>query len=524
MIHVLGSTNAAELPTAFTPTHLYAVTSHSSGVPQIYCPSETKLSIQIILFNRPNPTQMQYLSLYPICLALGNKRINAGETSDSVDRVDIAEKEAQVRSAKLVKKLKLHAVVKHAPTPKEQSFPMIINQCNCAAEMDRLLQSNVSLVGTRPKRSLSVGERVVESASSAWDLFVLGVSYILMNWIYPIITKGLVTMIITHRVVAEVVLRVLEWRARPDAAALKDISATAQQIDIRLQQFCYWPIQYLTLRKRKDDWESVTNSHADYIRFYNSLWLVANDVIIGIAIGSYLIENADWVASQINLILSGSTVEGLQQTISWLMGWPAGLKLNNELAVFLGDLFLWVIEHWASKLSLTCSYTQKSDINWSFITGALASLRPFLRHVVYMIGCSGFAGASMTIAMFSDLLSIFTIHIYSFYVASARIFNWQLTIIISLFHLFRGRKRNVLRKRIDSCDYELDQLLLGTILFTLLFFLLPTVLVFYITFASARMAIISLKAMLDTSLAFLNHFPLFALMLRVKDSKRLPGK
>lgn len=129
----------------------------------------------------------------------------------------------------------------------------------------------------------------------------------------------------------------------------------------------------------------------------------------------------------------------------------------------------------------------------------------------------------MPIALFSDMISILTLHIYSFYMASARIFNWQYTILLSLFQLFRGKKHNVLRKRIDSCDYDLDQLLLGTILFTLLFFLLPTVLVFYLTFATARMAIISLKAVLDTLLACLNHFPLFALMLRLKDSQRLPG-
>lgn len=129
----------------------------------------------------------------------------------------------------------------------------------------------------------------------------------------------------------------------------------------------------------------------------------------------------------------------------------------------------------------------------------------------------------MPIALVSDLLSLLTLHIYSFYVASARIFHWQLTIIISLFHLFRGKKHNVLRKRIDSCDYDLDQLLLGTILFTLLIFLLPTVVVFYIAFASARMTIILLKATLDTLLSMLNHFPLFALMLRIKDSQRLPG-
>lgn len=154
----------------------------------------------------------------------------------------------------------------------------------------------------------------------------------------------------------------------------------------------------------------------------------------------------------------------------------------------------------------------------------MAGLRPLLPHVIFFIGFSSFAGATMPISLFSDLLSILTLHIYSFYVASARIFNWQLTIIISLFHLFRGKKRNVLRNRIDSCDYDLDQLLLGTILFTLLFFLLPTVAIFYMTFASARMIIISLKAALDTLLSCLNHFPLFALMLRIKDARRLPGQ
>jgi len=151
------------------------------------------------------------------------------------------------------------------------------------------------------------------------------------------------------------------------------------------------------------------------------------------------------------------------------------------------------------------------------------ALRPALPHIIWFIGVASFVGASLPIALFSDLLSLLTIHIYSFYLASARIYHWQLTILISLFHLFRGKKHNVLRNRIDSCDYDLDQLLVGTILFTLLFFLLPTVVVFYLNFAIARMAIISLKAVFDTALSCLNHFPLFAIMLRVKDPGRLPG-
>ena len=158
-----------------------------------------------------------------------------------------------------------------------------------------------------------------------------------------------------------------------------------------------------------------------------------------------------------------------------------------------------------------------------FVQAWLSYLQPHFPQIIRMFGFAGIAGASLPLSLASDLLSLCTLHIFSFYIASARIWGWQLSIITSLFHLFRGKKRNVLRNRIDSCDYELDQLLLGTILFTLLFFLLPTVGVFYFTFALSRMGIIGLKAVLDTLLACLNHFPLFAIMLRVKDPGRLPG-
>ncbi|KAL8950706.1 MAG: hypothetical protein Q9222_003265 [Ikaeria aurantiellina] len=500
-LQVLGSTNPD--PSADHPdsTWICAFTDPKASLPSFSscgCPAST---IQVIVFDRPSPSQMQYLSLTPMSLALGDKAFGSEDAfpNPSVDEETQSER---ARKAKLITKLGLHTVVRHSPTPKELLLPTILNQINCSSEMAQLIAKNAPLLGTRPKRSLSVGERVVESATTLWDHFFRMVWYFLVVWVYPVITRGFVVGLICHRVVAEVILRVLEWRFRPDSLALKDALATAQQVDIRLQQFCYWPIQYLTLRRRKDEWESITDRHPEYIRFYNSLWLVANDVIIGIAVGSYIIDNAEWVASQINIVLSDWTVEGLRNMIVWLTDAPAGLKLNNELANFLGALFIWVIDYWRECVS---------------------GLQPYLPHVIYFVGFSSFAGATMPISLFSDLLSILTVHIYCFYTASARIFHWQLTIIVSLFHLFRGKKHNVLRNRIDSCDYDLDQLLLGTILFTLLSFLLPTVIVFYLTFTAARMAIVFLKAALDTLLACLNHFPLFALMLRVKDSRRLPG-
>jgi phosphatidylinositol glycan class Q protein len=72
-------------------------------------------------------------------------------------------------------------------------------------------------------------------------------------------------------------------------------------------------------------------------------------VIIGIALGSYIIDNSAWVAESISEILSKYSISALHTTIKWVMDQPAGLKLNKALAAFLGDLFLWVIDHWSSE-------------------------------------------------------------------------------------------------------------------------------------------------------------------------------
>ncbi|KAL9483990.1 hypothetical protein ACSS6W_002779 [Trichoderma asperelloides] len=469
--------------TEVDPSWVCAKTSIHSQYPRIACAKAS--SVQLILYDRPHPKGMQYISLNPIALALGDKGsfpddVTSGEDDSEEAKHAAANKENR---RKLMEKLKQHSIIKRVPSARDKALPKIVNQVNWSWELEQVLQHNVGRLGPRPKRGLSL-----------WTL--------LSVYLFPIVQQAFILVLFFHRVLAEILLIILEFRAKPGYAALKDISATAQQIEIRLQQFCYWPMQYVTLRQRKANWASVTTSHPDYIRFYNSLWLVANDVIIGMAVGSYIIEHKEWVADQIRDLLRVYTVEALQSGISWLMDWPAGLKLNGELAAFLGDLFLWVIDYWSS---------------------CIETLSPALPHIIWFVGFSSFAGASMPISMFSDLLSVLTMHIYSFYLASARIYHWQLTILRSLFHLFRGKKHNVLRNRIDSCDYDLDQLLVGTILFTLLFFLLPTVMVFYLNFAIARMIIISMKAGFDTLLSCLNHFPLFALMLRLKDPSRLPG-
>jgi phosphatidylinositol N-acetylglucosaminyltransferase subunit Q len=516
-MHVLGRLNPAETPAGFDVTCISAYMGPGSRMPKIYCPARSNTFVQIVLFDPPNPTKMQYISQDAISLSLDDSaRDRLSQIASQRDEIEEEEERERQRKAQLVSKLRFHTVVRRPPTRLELALPVILRQINCTQEVAELLHRNLPMVGTQRKRSMSVSERVVESAQSLYTFAAWSFWTVFMTSVYPTLLSIFKLVIVAHRMVAEGILQVLEWHLPvqsihlPDGPvhgsgplALKDVSACCQQVHLRLEQFSYYPAQYAVLRRRNNTWSSISVNNSDYIRFYNSLWLVANDVIIGIALGSFINDNAKETADFFTTVLEQYTIEGLKRMIRWLMSYPGGLKLNTELAAFLGDLFLWVIEYWSG----------------TFIKYTV----PHLPVMIYFIGFSSFAGASMPIAILSDLISLLTVHIYSFYIASARIFNWQLTIIMSLFHLFRGKKRNVLRNRIDNCDYDLDQLLLGTILFTLLFFLLPTVVVFYLTFAFARMSIITIKASLDTCLAVLNHFPLFALMLRIKDSKRLPG-
>ena len=347
---VLGTVNPPTISTTFDPTHLQAYTQSLSPFPRIFCPVERNITVQVVVFQRPEPHQMQYMSLTPIPLVLGDKLVTVTSTSSlSVPREPEEEEELEQR-AKLLEKLKLHTVIRHTPSRKETQLPTILTQINCSKELSILVKKNIHLIRGRQRRTPSVSQQVVKTATNVWIYILMVIWHVFATRVYPLVTQAFTVALIAHRLVAEVILRVLEWRFKQDSAALKDVSATAQQIDIRLQQFCYWPMQWLTLQKRKDDWESVTDRHPDYIRFFNSLWLVANDVIIGIALGSYIIDNADWVAWQINAVLNEWTVDGLRDMILWLMDWPAGLKLNTELAKFLGDLFLWVIDVWKGRL------------------------------------------------------------------------------------------------------------------------------------------------------------------------------
>lgn len=280
---------------------------------------------------------------------------------------------------------------------------------------------------------------------------------------------------------------------------------TARQLDARLIQLQLWPIRAARLRKlRKGRLAPISSLSSQYIGVWNGIWLVANDLILGYAMGWTMKNKSHQISQFLTYLLLKITNDWVIQILAWLGDWPAGLKLNTELALFFGDMYQGMTEMW--------------------IKEGLSRLLPILPALIYSVGLTGqVLGLTMMISLIIDSLNVLTLHLTGFYSIGRTVYVFFLYVLDSLFNLFRGKKRNPLRNgRIDDASYELDQLLLGTIFFTLLTFLFPTVFVYYLTFAFYRLVIVISRIGLEFMMDFLNHLPLFAIMLRFKDPQRLP--
>jgi phosphatidylinositol glycan class Q protein len=286
------------------------------------------------------------------------------------------------------------------------------------------------------------------------------------------------------------------------------LSYTFHQINLRLNQFYSLPLQFKKLKLSKIESEAAiikysNFSPSEYIKFYNTVWLIINDLLLGGIFSNFLINNHNQIISNIPYLISIYETS-LGKIIIWLMNSPAGFKLNNELASFMGQLILWVLELWKNTM-----------LKW-FVVNIDVLLK-----IVETI--TRFGGLSIFISILMDLNILIFLNIYGFYIASTRLYYWQINILRSLFKLFYGKKYNILRNRVDSNDYEFDQLMLGIIIFTILLYLLPTVFIFYLTFVTARLGILIISFILKFIIISLNHLPVVVFLLKLKNQERLPS-
>lgn len=94
----------------------------------------------------------------------------------------------------------------------------------------------------------------------------------------------------------------------------------------------------------------------------------------------------------------------------------------------------------------------------------------------------------------------------------ALLMRLAVTIVSNLYRQFRGQRYNPLRQRVDAYDFDLDQMLLATFLFTVAVFLFPTLMVYYVYFAFVRVTIWYMQRMLSTIAFMILYLPLFPIL------------
>ncbi len=180
-----------------------------------------------------------------------------------------------------------------------------------------------------------------------------------------------------------------------------------------------------------------------------------------------------------------SMLQWTRQVIGWIMGIPGGLKLNTPLNHYIGKELLVILDLWQYFYS-------------DFIAMYLDSILMILLLLLLF-------GLTIFLTALHDFLKFLHLSLTCFFVFTSRTVRLQVSMLKSLARLFMGSKWNVLRKRVDSCDYDTNQLLVGTILFTVLLFLLPTTGIYFTLFLILRLIQFGIQLVLKVTTVMLNR-------------------
>ncbi|KAK8599736.1 hypothetical protein V6N12_049609 [Hibiscus sabdariffa] len=235
----------------------------------------------------------------------------------------------------------------------------------------------------------------------------------------------------------------------------------------------------------------------------HSLWSsLVVDILLGDLIGFALLFHTESVCSWVSNFASDLTNELLRSGSVWLMGVPAGFKLNIELAEVLGMISLNTIQIWSTL--------------WIFV-GSL-----FIYFIKGLGILSILWGVTIPAALVIDMIVIATLHVSTLHWLISILYSQQLHALAALWRIFRGRKWNPLRQRLDSFDYTVKQHVVGSLLFTPLLLLLPTTSVFYIFFSIMNTAI-SLSCMfIEVIISVIHATPYIKIALRLIKPRRFP--
>ena len=224
------------------------------------------------------------------------------------------------------------------------------------------------------------------------------------------------------------------------------------------------------------------------------------DGIVGSIMGILILYFASSIVATMSYVWD--TINGtlLRDNIGWLETFPVGFKLNVPLTRVMGKVTLWIMDAFEQcllvvfvqigrlssilqvlSLQYVNDYNTISDHddsnNTSNMAISVANIYTSILGVISIV-----FGFKLCCAIFFDTIRLCTLHMSIMTNIYQQIYRIQLSHFSSLFYLFQGKKKNVLRARSDSLEFDFMQLLLGMILFTICLFLFTTIVVYYAFF------------------------------------------
>lgn len=144
---------------------------------------------------------------------------------------------------------------------------------------------------------------------------------------------------------------------------------------------------------------------------------VAVDVLLGNIVGLALLHHEEAVYFWILHLVRNITNNLLRSGCVWLMGVPAGFKLNTELAGLIGMIPLNAVQIWSTL--------------WFFV-GSL------VRYFMKGIAISGIVfGMTILASLCIDMLKLATLHLSTLHWLISIIYSHQIQALASLWRLFR---------------------------------------------------------------------------------------
>lgn len=221
------------------------------------------------------------------------------------------------------------------------------------------------------------------------------------------------------------------------------------------------------------------------------------DLILGALCGIVLIHFHQDLMLRLSNVGTWFNDKVLRDNIAWLEQFPVGFKLNVPLTHVFGKYILAFTSIHEYLLSTLWKYSNTVSVGIGYIS-IVFGFRSFL-------------------ALSHDFARISTIHISILANIFQAIFWFQFSLFNSLWHLFRGKKINILRQRSDTLEYDFMQLFLGMILFVTCLFLFTTMLVYYTFFFILDVLMRSIIMIPRLCYIFISIFPfakVFASLIR----------